>query len=326
MKARTQKGMTLIELMVALAIGAFLMIGAITVFMQSRTSFRVTESLARMQENARFALDALEPDIRMANYWGLTSTASLVRFRARPTQTNGLGDDSCGINWLINLDEAIEGTNNSYGFGCAAVGGPAANADTLTVRRASEDPVTAPLNAATLHIQSARPMIESQLFAGSTTAPAGYDPFTSQTHRLMVSGYYVSQSSSLGNNVPSLRVKTLLADSSIQDQEVMPGVEDFQVQFGVDTDAADTNERGSIDRYVDPDDPMIDPDDAAFDPNSVVMAVRIWLRIRAERPENGFTDTANYVYADQNVGPFNDGFRRFVVSKTIYLRNSRPLS
>ena len=37
--------MTLIELMVALAIGAFLMIGAITVFMQSRTTFRVTESL-----------------------------------------------------------------------------------------------------------------------------------------------------------------------------------------------------------------------------------------------------------------------------------------
>lgn len=106
----------------------------------------------------------------------------------------------------------------------------------------------------------------------------------------------------------------------------MPGVEDFQVQFGVDTDAPSTNDRGSIDRYVDPDDPMIDPDDAGFDPNSVVMSVRIWLRIRAERPENGFTDTTNYVYADKNVGPFNDGFRRLLVSKTIYLRNSRPLS
>ena len=33
--------------MVALAIGAFLMIGAITVFMQSRTTFRLTESIAR---------------------------------------------------------------------------------------------------------------------------------------------------------------------------------------------------------------------------------------------------------------------------------------
>ena len=53
---------------------------------------------------------------------------------------------------------------------------------------------------------------------------------------------------------------------------------------------------------------------------------RIWLRIRAERFENGFTDTANYVYADQNVGPFNDAFRRIVVSKTTYLRNARPSS
>ena len=35
MKAHTHSGMTLIELMVALAIGAFLMIGAITVFMRA---------------------------------------------------------------------------------------------------------------------------------------------------------------------------------------------------------------------------------------------------------------------------------------------------
>src|SRR5690606_21019944 len=47
------KGVTLIELMVALAIGSFLMIGAVTVFMQGRTTFRVTESIARLQENAR---------------------------------------------------------------------------------------------------------------------------------------------------------------------------------------------------------------------------------------------------------------------------------
>lgn len=325
MNLRPQRGMTLIELMVALAIGAFLMIGAITVFMQSRTTFRVTESLARMQENARFALDTLEPDIRMANYWGLASTTSLVNFRAGAADPNGLGPDTCGTNWTINLDEAVEATNNGYGFACAAFGTADASADTLTVRRASEDPVTPPLTANTLYIQSARPMIESEIFVG-TTVPADYDPATSQTHRLLVNGYYVSQSSSLGNNVPSLRVKTLLADGTIQDQEVMPGVEDLQVEFGVDTDAPEADERGAIDRYVDPDDPMIDPDDVGFDDDSVVMAVRIWLRVRAERLENGHVDTTNYVYADQDVGPFNDGFRRLVVSKTIYLRNARPLS
>ena len=78
--AGSQRGMTLIELMVGLAIGAFLMIGAIATFMQSRTTFRVAESVARLQENARFALDVLEHEIRMAQYWGLTTTTtSIVR-------------------------------------------------------------------------------------------------------------------------------------------------------------------------------------------------------------------------------------------------------
>ena len=88
---------------------------------------------------------------------------------------------------------------------------------------------------------------------------------------------------------------------------------------------ADAN-RGSIDRYVNADDPILDPMSPAFIDDAEILAVRIWLRIRAERFENGFTDTANYVYADQNVGPFNDAFRRIVVSKTIYLRNARPSS
>jgi type IV pilus assembly protein PilW len=98
------------------------------------------------------------------------------------------------------------------------------------------------------------------------------------------------------------------------------------VQFGVDTDAVNTDDRGSIDRYVNTDDPMIDPTNAGFNPTAEILAVRIWVRVRAERLENGFTDTTNYVYADQDVGPFNDSFRRLVVSKTIYLRNARPAS
>jgi hypothetical protein len=82
---------------------------------------------------------------------------------------------------------------------------------------------------------------------------------------------------------------------------------------------------GSIDRYVNINDPLVDPGNAGFNSDATVLAVRIWLRVRAERTENGFVDTTNYVYADQNVGPFNDGFRRIVVSKTIYLRNARPI-
>jgi type IV pilus assembly protein PilW len=200
------------------------------------------------------------------------------------------------------------------------------SADTLTVRRASQEPTpAAALTARTLYIQSARGM-NSVLFAG-TVVPAGYEVSAgSRTHRLVANGYYVSRASTLGNTVPSLRVKTLLAGGVIQDQEVLPGIEDFQVQYGVDTDAEGEPFRGAIDRYVDADDPILDPGDAAFIDGAEILAVRIWLRVRAERPETGFTDRARYVYADQDAGPFNDGFRRIVVSKTIYLRNARRSS
>jgi len=326
MKAHKQYGMTLIELMVALAIGSFLMLGAITVFMQSRTTFRITDSLARMQENARFAIDTLEPEIRMAHYWGLTTTTVNIVNRAAPTAANGPGVDTCGQNWTINLDQAVSGSNNSYTFACAGTAPVETNADTLVVRRASEDPETPPLTGATtLRLQTMRGTGESQIFMG-TTVPASFNPATSQTHRLLANGFYVSRTSSVGAAVPSLRVWTLLADNTMQNQELIAGIEDLQVQFGVDTDAPDTPDRGSIDRYVNINDPMIDPTNAGFDPNAEILGVRLWVRVRAERLENGFTDTANYVYADQNVGPFNDGFRRLIVSKTIYLRNARPAS
>ena len=63
---RLQKGVTLIELMVAMLIGSILLIGAVTVFSDSRATFRTSDIIARLQENARFALDTIEPDIRQA--------------------------------------------------------------------------------------------------------------------------------------------------------------------------------------------------------------------------------------------------------------------
>lgn len=316
---RRYLGVTLVELMVALAIGSFLLIGAVTVFVHSRTTFRVTESVSRLQENARFVLDAMEPDIRMAHYWGRTSRTNKVLGRATPTDPVTIavvGD--CGQNWAINLAAELDGTNNAYDWTCAANGGAQANADTLIVRRVEQDFIAAP-EAGTLQIQSAR-FQDSQLFLGAAVPP-GFSPVTSRTHRLVVNGYYVSRTSAMGNTIPSLRTKQLVATAggpAIRDLEVLPGVEDMQIQFGIDTDAVGDPNRGSVDQYVNPGDALL------AQPDVEVLAVRVWLRLRAERPEVGFTDANNYVYADQDVGPFNDGFRRIVVSKTIYIRNARP--
>lgn len=63
-----QKGLSLIELMIALVLGLFLVAGVIQIFLGTSQTYRLTGDIARVQENARFALDILARDIRMAGY------------------------------------------------------------------------------------------------------------------------------------------------------------------------------------------------------------------------------------------------------------------
>ncbi len=65
-----QSGLSLIELMVSLVIGMILMLGVTQVFIASHSASRLSEGVARAQENGRFALDFLERDIRMAGHMG----------------------------------------------------------------------------------------------------------------------------------------------------------------------------------------------------------------------------------------------------------------
>lgn len=75
---RRQRGFSLIELMVAVTLG-FIVVGAVGyLFLGSRQSFRTTDNLSRMQENARFALESITRDVRMAGYVGCGSLQSMA--------------------------------------------------------------------------------------------------------------------------------------------------------------------------------------------------------------------------------------------------------
>lgn len=307
---RASRGVTLVELMIALLIGSVLLIGAITVYVNSSRSQRVNEALGRLQENARFALDTLEPDVRLAGFWGLNdgrTTVDGAASQAEPVPAGLMVLGDCAPNFSIDLNNAIAGDNNGFPYaGCPPFGaGAQANSDTLIVRRATT--VSVPPQAGRLQVQSDR--IRVQLFADGGLPPGFAAPPQSQTNNVTLSAFYVSQDSVLGAGIPSLRRKTLVAGPLLQDQEVIPGVEDFQVQFGVDSTGD-----GNADQYVNPGNQPA---------GSLVVAVRIWLLMRAEQIEVGFVDDNNYVYADQNIAAPNDGFRRTLVSKTIEIRNTR---
>ena len=73
-----QRGLSLVELMVALAIGAFLLAGAITVFGKTRDLYRNNDGAARLQKRRAMRLSTIEADLRMANYWGQMSRADFI--------------------------------------------------------------------------------------------------------------------------------------------------------------------------------------------------------------------------------------------------------
>ncbi len=315
---RPVQGFTLIEMMVAMAIGLVLILGAVNIYAQGRQSFRTAETIARIQENARFALDLMGPDIRLADFWGRSGEAAYI------TVPGGIAV-TCGANnvtaWALDLANGIEAVDDGYTLPCPAFTGAQPNTDVLIVRHVSGQP-TAP-TAGRLQIQSGR--VSAALFDDGAIPGGGVPaPPLSATHDVVVNAYYVDQQSTLGANVPSLRRQTLVPGaggaSLIQDQEIIPGVENLQVQFGIDT-----NDDNTVERYVDSDAAIITPGAAGFDPDAEILSVRLWMLVRAEQRENAHTDTGPYTPPDgdlANITP-NDPFRRLPVTTTITLRNQR---
>jgi type IV pilus assembly protein PilW len=64
------RGLSLVELMVAIAIGLLIMAAVSAVFVNSRANYTTQESLARLQENARVAINVVARDLRMTGYYG----------------------------------------------------------------------------------------------------------------------------------------------------------------------------------------------------------------------------------------------------------------
>lgn len=71
---RHQRGLSLVELLVALLLSGTLMAGVVGVFMGMFQADRSQEGVALMQEAGRFALNLLSQDLRMAGYLGCSST------------------------------------------------------------------------------------------------------------------------------------------------------------------------------------------------------------------------------------------------------------
>ncbi len=71
MNTRThQLGISLVEILVALVISLFLLGGVIQVYIGNKASYSFTDAIGRIQENGRFAMETMAQDLRMAGFFG----------------------------------------------------------------------------------------------------------------------------------------------------------------------------------------------------------------------------------------------------------------
>jgi len=313
-------GLGIVELMTALAIGTFLVAGAISAYLEARDVRAALDTTARLQEIARYALATIEADIRMAGFWGLTSRSEAITANASLTFPAKCG----GTEWVTQTLRHVDGSNNAYLVvpNCAAGGGGAVpGADVLVLRRASAErvaPQQQTINAAdrdrvlviTSHSDGqifVPADIGNQIPAGYATSDVAGQPPGADTRALLVNAYYVSNGSSLSPGYPALRRKSLVAGPNISDQEVIAGVEDLQFQVGLDTD-------GDLDADV-------FENAGAFPPGARPVSVRVCLRVRAEQRDPSLGTQTIEACADRPSSIADDHHRRLLVSGTFRLRN-----
>ncbi len=75
-KGSLYSGYSLIEVMISLVLGLLVTTGIFQIYISNKQTYRLAEGQSRLQENARFALNFLSEDIRMAGYMGCISRAT----------------------------------------------------------------------------------------------------------------------------------------------------------------------------------------------------------------------------------------------------------
>ena len=181
-------------MLVAVTIGGLLIFGATKVYVDSRATYEVNETAARLQETARYALSVIEPDIRMSNYWGLVKGAGIVINQAAQDAASA-GAPRAAATTSLTTCSAIWRRTTTRTPSVARPGssrqdwnGGVFSSDTLTVRRAS----STLSNGTTGRLRICSTRIFASLVTDSsacTAAPNG------QVNDLVVNTYYVDRDS-----------------------------------------------------------------------------------------------------------------------------------
>ena len=278
---KSSAGFSLVELMVAIAVGAILL-GALTqIYAGSKVTYKTEEAMGRLQENVRYGLDLLSRDLRMAGYSGCISYSKINNIASPANSEYQLGIGIFGYEYsdvptsgttilqtdvrtdtdvlqiqslspssallkddLIPTNANIQLTSNTDGF----------QADEVLV---ATDCGSTDVFRAT-NVSSGGSGITIAHASSSNTAnflSKQYAKYDTEIMRLQTNIYYVGQNASGKYSLMRRRLGFYTSGDANQwctnsgtaygmcKEEVIEGVDDMQVLYGVDTDGNSTAEK-----------------------------------------------------------------------------------
>jgi type IV pilus assembly protein PilW len=307
-----QAGLSLVELMVAITIGLFLLVGLVSVFSTSNQTYMDLSRASQQIENGRFAVQVLVDDIAHAGFYG--------RYSASPTIPGAL-PDPCVNNNMTTLKTALAFPLQGYDAPatspittCIPVANHQPGTDIIVVRRVDStmsagNATTIPnaaLTANGIYLQAnadstALPVLavatgsqaaDQAAFTLKNKETAQYAPI----RKYHVHIYFVAPCSvpagggsvctgaadDNGAPIPTLKRIELASNGVMNVISLVEGIEDLQIDYGIDADKDGVPDAA----YV--------TTPAAFADWANVIAVRINVLSRNLEPTNGYVDAKSY--------------------------------
>lgn len=258
---RFSSGYTLIELMIAMVLGLFLMVGVFQLNASNKKTSRIQESLAETQKNGRFSIDAISYAIKTAGYSGFYKDLSVGVENVLNNPADIMLDASVPVSGYNNVNSA-----DTY----AGVTGFIQGSDILLLKRMGPETraVISHATQDTLVVDSANAFApgeivvvsdldQASIFQINTSATSGtqttlkmttggttpgnsviisnnYDT-TAELGKLETEMFYIKNGQ---NGRPALYKASLFNNSGVaqlQETELTSDIRDLQVVYSLDT-------------------------------------------------------------------------------------------
>lgn len=335
MSSSSQRGFSLVELMIAVTLSIILLAGVIEIFLSNKKAFEITTDLGILQESGRIGSAVMSDSIRMAGHWGGVEPSD-VKTAGSMTLTSAPG--GCNAAWVFAPGNPVQGFEGATAIAstgvpvnCIASADYVLGSDLLVVRYADSSELFS--DAQIGHSDNASRYFsrvaigqKAQLFQGANASSAlssiasdnGVYNFGYRTELYFLRPCSIKSGSACtasDDGIPTL-TRLTLNGSGFTQQALVEGIEQMQFDYGVDQDG----------------DQRVDAYETAADVSdwTQVMSVRMSLVARASTKDLTVDETGKEYLLVGDMADAGDGYtvaaadkhyRRKQYTREIHLRN-----